>query len=65
MRLFDTHVHLDDERYNPDREELIAALPGAGVERCVTVGADMDSSRAALALAAGYPRQLRAAVVCA
>lgn len=62
MRLFDTHVHLDDERYNPDREELIAALPGAGVERCVTVGADMDSSRAALALAAGYPRQLRAAV---
>lgn len=62
MRLFDTHVHLDDERYNPDREALIAALPGAGVERCVTVGADMDSSRAALVLAAGYPRQLRAAV---
>ncbi len=62
MRLFDTHVHLDDERYDSDREALIAALPGAGVERCVTIGADMNSSRAALALAARYPGQLRAAV---
>ena len=62
MRLFDTHVHLDDERYDSDREALIAALPGAGVERCVTIGADMASSQAALALAARYPGQLRAAV---
>ncbi len=62
MRLFDTHVHLDDERYDGDREELIAALPEAGVERCVTIGANMASSQAALRLAERYPRQLRAAV---
>ena len=62
MRLFDTHAHLDDEAYNEDREALIAALPGLGVERCVTVGADMASSERALLLARKYPAQLRAAV---
>ena len=62
MRLFDTHVHLDDERFDEDREALIAALPGQGVVRCVTIGADMASSAAAVALARRYPGQLKAAV---
>lgn len=62
MRLFDTHAHLDDEAYNEDREALIEALPGSGVFRCVTVGADMASSERALNLARRFPDRLRAAV---
>ena len=62
MKLFDTHVHLTDGRYDDDREALIAALPENHVLRCVTVGADMDSSAASLALAERYPEILRATV---
>jgi TatD DNase family protein len=62
MKLFDTHVHLTDGRYDEDREALIAALPENHVLRCVTVGADMDSSAASLALAERYPEILRATV---
>ena len=31
MRIFDTHAHLLDEQFDADREELIAALPEAGI----------------------------------
>ena len=31
MRIFDTHAHILDEQFDADREELIAALPKAGV----------------------------------
>ena len=51
MRLFDTHCHLDDERFNEDREQLIQALPEQGLVYCVTVGSDLDSSERAIALA--------------
>ena len=33
MRLFDTHAHLLDEQFSLDRNELIPALPAAGVVR--------------------------------
>ena len=32
MELFDTHAHLLDERFDKDREELIASLPQKGVQ---------------------------------
>lgn len=54
MRLFDTHCHLDDERFNEDREQLIQALPEQGLVYCVTVGSDLDSSARAIALAHQY-----------
>ena len=41
MKVFDTHAHLDDPRFDEDREVLIAALPGEGVVRCMTIGASM------------------------
>ncbi|MFQ5585280.1 MAG: YchF/TatD family DNA exonuclease [Thermodesulfobacteriota bacterium] len=35
--LFDTHAHLDDRRFDSDREEVIERARGAGVEQIITV----------------------------
>lgn len=61
MRLFDTHCHLDDERFDADRNELIQALPEQGLDYCVTVGSDLESSKRSIALAQQY-RHVYAAV---
>jgi len=53
--LVDTHAHLDSERYDSDREEVIARSLAAGVGAIVTVGVDLASSRAAVALAQRHP----------
>ncbi len=53
--LFDTHTHLDDARYNEDREAMIARAREAGVEAFVTIGCDLATSRAAVALAEQHP----------
>ena len=48
MELFDTHAHLDDERFDEDRDQVIARMRENGVSRCLLIGADLPSSRAAL-----------------
>lgn len=53
--LIDTHSHLDDARYDGDREAVIARARQAGVETMVTIGCDLDSSRKAAELAERYP----------
>lgn len=55
MRLFDTHVHYYDERFDPDREEVLTGLRGKGVELVVCPGCDLASSRQSLALAEQFP----------
>ena len=55
LRLFDSHCHLDDDKYDEDRDQVIDALPAQGVAACVTVGSDLASSRRCIALAAQYP----------
>jgi TatD DNase family protein len=49
--LIDTHTHLDDARYDGDRDAMIDRAQQAGVERLVTIGCDLATSRAAVALA--------------
>ncbi len=39
--LIDTHTHLDDARYNDDREAMIARAREAGVEAFLTIGCDL------------------------
>jgi TatD DNase family protein len=51
MPLIDTHAHLDDRKYDDDREAVVERAMEAGVESIVTVGADLSSSRSAVALA--------------
>ena len=51
---FDTHAHLDDEAFDPDREDLIAGFASAGVELVLNPGCDPASSERAALLAARH-----------
>jgi len=53
--LIDTHTHLDDARYDSDREAIIARAREAGVDAVITIGCDLATSEAAIALADRYP----------
>lgn len=53
--LFDTHAHYDAAQFDADRDEVLSALPGQGVELVVDPGCDLDSSRKAIALSERYP----------
>ena len=59
---FDTHAHLDDERYDEDREELIAKMQDEGIDPCMTVGANMRMNRIAIELSEKYKGYLYAAI---
>ncbi|MCR5649591.1 MAG: TatD family hydrolase [Lachnospiraceae bacterium] len=42
--IFETHAHYDDERFDPDREEILEnELPKAGIRYVVNIAADMAS----------------------
>ena len=58
---FDTHAHYDDERFDPDRDELLASLPDSGVGCIVNCGSDAASSLVSLSLARRYPHVYAAA----
>ena len=49
--LFDSHAHLNDERFDEDRDELIDYLRENDVDLVVNPGADMETSRTAIDLA--------------
>ena len=53
--LADSHAHIDDERFDADREEVVARALAAGVSLIVNIGADMASSARSVALAETYP----------
>lgn len=53
-RLFDTHAHYDDEKFDGDRDAVIASLPENGVAAAVDIGCSFDSIPKALALAEKY-----------
>ena len=52
--LFDSHAHLDDNRFDGDREEVIARAAANGVTGIINIGADMASSRRSVELARRY-----------
>ena len=52
--LFDTHAHLNDERFNETRYELIGSLGENGIGAYCEIGYDIASSKAALDLAEKY-----------
>ncbi|MBQ9263037.1 MAG: TatD family hydrolase [Clostridia bacterium] len=54
MKVFDTHCHLDDEKFDEDREEAYQRMIDAQVARCVCVGSDMATSRRTLAFAKAH-----------
>ncbi len=59
--LIDTHAHLCDPAFDPDREAVLARAREAGVGGIVAVGEDAADARRNLALAAEYPDLVRPA----
>lgn len=53
--LFDTHAHYYVEQFDPDRDEVLSALPAANVGLVLCPGCDLESSRQSIALAEQYP----------
>ena len=53
--LFDTHAHMNDPAFDPDREELMASLASAGVGLVMNAGCSLESSRDIVQMAEKYP----------
>lgn len=60
MPLFDTHAHLYDGRFADDLPAVLARAAAAGVERVLTLGIDLESSRASFAQAEAHELLLAA-----
>lgn len=54
IRLFDTHAHYDDDRFDGCRNALVASLPSNGIELVVNVGASLDGTKKSAELAEKY-----------
>ena len=54
MKLFDSHCHLDDEKFNEDRKELIKQIKEAGITKLISAGYSLESSKKAIKLAKNY-----------
>jgi len=52
--LFDTHAHLDQDNFDPDRPDVLARAQAAGVKAIVAVGTTAASSRKVIELAGQY-----------
>ena len=51
MSLFDTHTHLESQKFDSDRQEVIARAKSAGVLRMITCGSDIETSAQEIDLA--------------
>ncbi|WP_027700913.1 TatD family hydrolase [Metaclostridioides mangenotii] len=52
--LFDSHAHLNDEKFDEDRDELIKSLREKNVDLVVNPGADIETSKSAVELSNKY-----------
>src|SRR5438445_13267543 len=53
--LIDSHCHVDDPRFDADREAMLQRARDAGFGHLVTIGCDLETSRAAVTLAERHP----------
>lgn len=53
MKFFDSHAHLDDEKFNDDREEIIESIHKE-IDRFVSAGYSLEGSKSAVDLAKKY-----------
>ncbi len=56
MELFDSHCHLDDDKFDEDREEIIQSIFSCGVTKLISAGYSVESSKRALELSTSYPQ---------
>jgi len=53
--LFDTHAHLNDPAFDPDREELMNGLAAKGIGYVMNAGCSLESSRDIVKMTEAYP----------
>ena len=54
MKFFDNHAHLDDEKFEEDREELIKKIHEEDIESFISAGYSLESSKKAIELSERY-----------
>ncbi len=54
MTLIDTHCHLDFDRFDEDRDEVVARATAVGVQRIIAPALDLQNCEAVLALTGRY-----------
>lgn len=54
MGLFDSHSHLNDEKFDNDREKIIIDIYNSGVTNLITAGYSVESSKKAIEIANKY-----------
>ena len=54
MEFFDSHCHLDDERFDEDRERLIAEIKKANITKFVSAGYSIEGSKKGVELSKKY-----------
>lgn len=53
--ILDSHCHLDDAKFDPDRDQVIQRAKASGVCAVVNIGTDNHSNAAAFKLSQSYP----------
>lgn len=51
MKLFDTHTHLENEKYDSDRQDIISALSKDNIDKIVNIGTNIATSIESIKLA--------------
>ena len=51
---FDSHCHVDEEKFNEDRDTVLTRMREHGITRFAVIGSDMESSRHAVGFAKTY-----------
>ena len=54
LELIDSHAHLDDEKFDSDREEIISKIKNDGIKNFITAGYSLEGSKKAVKLAEKY-----------
>ena len=54
MKFFDSHAHLDDEKFNEDREQLMKEIKESGIDKFISAGYSLEGSKKGIELASKY-----------
>ena len=54
MRIFDSHAHYDDDRFDENRHEVLCEVMRNGVEKICNIGASLKTSKASVELSQKY-----------
>ncbi|MEE1251441.1 MAG: TatD family hydrolase [Lachnospiraceae bacterium] len=53
-KIFETHAHYEDVKFDSDREELLASLPKQNIEYVINVGSNLETTNKSIELAKQY-----------